>query len=282
MQKNKGNSMNRRNCLLSTDVYKMGHMEQFAPGTTRTFSYLCARSNHEFNEAVFFGLQYYLKQYFSSPVTRDDANEFIQMRSEILGTPRNEQIGKKLYALADLGYWPLEIRAVPEGTVIPVPNALLTIESTHPDFHWAVGFIESLLLKVWYPTIVATNSFQYWKLLHSKNNPRLTPGFDSSFLCHDFGYRSDQTEEGAGISGAAHLIVFKGSDTVVALPTIRDYYGPLPQLTMGSVPATEHSVSASFIMSTETKIHSVDEYYDEKEGRWITTDYLDYNGSSLL
>src|SRR4029079_18972344 len=183
-----------RNVLLSTDVYKIGHMEQYAPGTSRVYSYLCARSNREFDECLFFGLQYYLRQYFSQPVTRDDANEFLQIRSQILGTPRNTEIGKKLYALADLGYWPLKIKAIAEGTVLPTKNALLSIESTHPDFYWTVGFIESLLLKVWYPTVVATNSYSYWKTIAGRTKA------EPSFLVHDFGYRSDSSEESAAIS----------------------------------------------------------------------------------
>lgn len=68
-----------RNVLLSTDVYKMGHMEQYAPGTERVYSYLCARSNKEFDECLFFGLQYYLRQYFSKAVTHDEAEEFMKI-----------------------------------------------------------------------------------------------------------------------------------------------------------------------------------------------------------
>lgn len=221
----------------------MGHMEQYAPGTERVYSYLCARSAREYSECVFFGLQYYLKQYFSKPVTRDDAEEFLRVRSQILNTPRNREIGRKMYALADLGYWPLKIKAIPEGTVLPTRNALLTVESTHPDFYWTVGFLESLLLKVWYPTVVATNSYAYWKLLQSMTT---APAELRRFLIHDFGYRSDQTEEGAALSGAAHLIAFRGSDTVVSIPLIRDYYGPEPADVMASVPATEHSVMCSY------------------------------------
>lgn len=237
-----------RNVLLSTDVYKMGHMEQYAPGTERVYSYLCARSNKEFDECLFFGLQYYLRQYFSKAVTHDEAEEFIRIRSQILGTARSREIGKKVHDLADLGYWPIKIKAIPEGTVLPTRNALLTIESTHPDFYWAVGFIESLLLKVWYPTVVATNSYSYWKLLQSKTK---APVEVRQFLIHDFGYRSDSSEESAAISGAAHLICFRGSDTVVALPLIRDYYWPEPNYTMGSVPATEHSVMCSYGVNGE-------------------------------
>lgn len=230
-----------RNPLLSTDVYKMGHMEQYAPGTSHVFEDHCTRTDKNFAEYVFFGLQYYLKKYFSKrEITREQADEFLEIRGDILGVTRSREIGKKMYALADLGYVPMRIRALPEGTVHNAPNTYMTVSATHPDFYWLPGFLGSLLLKTWYPSLVATNSYHYWKDITKYT--RIAP----EFLVHDFGYRSDQTDGGAAISGAAHLICFRGSDTVLAYPFIRDWYGPRPQVIMKSVPATEHAVMCSY------------------------------------
>lgn len=234
------------------DVYKMGHMEQYVPGTNKVYSYLCARSDKYFNSCVWFGLQYYLKKYLCKEITKEDAADFLWARGEILGGSNND-VRKKIMDLADLGYWPLEIRALPEGSVVPVKNALMTIENTHPDFYWCVGFIESLLLKVWYPTTVATNVLRYRRLVDQMHDK--TDGDNQAlrnWMVHDFGYRSDSSEESAAISGAAHLLHFTGSDTVPALDFICTYYNTVnDSMIMGSVPATEHSVMCSYGLDNE-------------------------------
>ncbi len=236
------------NPLLRTDVYKMGHMEQYAPGTTKVYSYLIARSDREFKEMVFFGLSYYLQEYLSRPLTPEMGEEFLEVRKSILGS-NSPGIEQKIRSLCRLGYWPLKIKAVSEGTVLPVQNALMTITNTHPDFYWCVGFVESLLLKVWYSCTVATQSLAYRRVVDEMFDR--TVGNDQFFLkpfmVHDFGFRGDSSEEGAAISGAAHLISFTGSDTVPAFKFVKDYYPdnsgePL----MLSVPASEHSVMCSF------------------------------------
>lgn len=269
--------------LLSTDVYKMGHMEQYAPGTEFVYSYLEARSLKNWNKTVFFGLQYYLQEYLSEIIWEDDVFEFLTARKAILGIKNSDEIVAKMNALSDLGYWPLRIKAVPEGLVVPNRNVLMTIENTVPGFHWCVGFIESLLLKVWYPCTVATCCYHYRELVKKyyeetvdfkdlKHNPQLfdIPSYYKKalndavkFQVHDFGYRGDTSEESAAISGAAHLVSFLGSDCVPALPFIIEHYG-MDQVPsnfdpaknkwdeiflngiMKSVPASEHSVMCSF------------------------------------
>lgn len=240
---------NQMNTLLATDVYKMGHMEQYAPGTDYVYSYLCARSDRYFRECVFFGLQYYLKEYLTRPPSMADAAEFLSVREAILGQKASAELKDKLFGLAGLGYWPVKISAMPEGTVVPVKNALLTVESTDKRFPWVVGFIESMLLKVWYPITCATNSYAYRAVVDEYCD--LTGDGPRDFMVHDFGYRSDTSEESAAISGAAHLLNFCGSDTVPAMPFIRKYYGPVPAGAMLSVPASEHSVMCSYGVDNE-------------------------------
>lgn len=237
------------NILLQTDVYKMGHMEQYAPGCNKVYSYLTARSDKTFNETVFFGLQYYLKRYLSAPVTPEMGEEFLTYRKLILGS-NSPEIEAKIRALCVLGYLPVEIKAVEEGTIMPVQNVLMTITNTHPDFYWVVGFVESLLLKLWYTITVATCSNQYRKIVNNffteTDEEALDPLKD--FQVHDFGYRGDSSEEGAAISGVAHLLSFLGSDNVPALPCAVEFYNAdingAPVLL--SVPASEHSVMCSF------------------------------------
>lgn len=239
----------QRNPLLALDVYKMGHLEQYVPGCNMVYSYLLARSDKKFEKTVFFGLQYYLKQYLSVRLEPWMAEEFLKYRSKILGTPNSSEIERKIRALCALGYWPLRIKAVPEGTVMETRNVLMTMVNTHPDFYWAVGYVESLVLKVWYPTTVASCSYAYRKTVDAYFAATVDDSlhFLKQFSVHDFGYRGDSSEEGAALSGVAHLLSFTGSDTVPALPFAEQFYGARDdELVMASVPASEHSVMCSF------------------------------------
>lgn len=239
----------QRNPLLALDVYKMGHMEQYVPGCNKVYAYLMARSDKVFKKTVFFGLQYYLKQYLSVPLTPAMGEQFLENRASILGTPNSPEVVRKIRALCALGYWPLEIRAVPEGTAMAARNVLMTITNTHPDFYWCVGFIESLILKVWYSTTVASHSYAYRGVVNTHFDATVDTALDflRQFTVHDFGYRGDSSEEGAALSGVAHLLSFTGSDTVPALEFARQFYGAKPnELVMASVPASEHSVMCSF------------------------------------
>lgn len=236
------------NLLLLTDVYKMGHMEQYVPGTNKVYSYLCARSNRSFPKAVFFGLQYYLQKYLSQPITPAHAEEFLATRAAILGG-NSPEVEVKIRALGALGYLPIEIKAVEEGTILPVKNVLMTITNTHPDFYWIVGFVESLLLKLWYPITVATGCLTYREVVEGAFNETVDEDmyFLKDFAVHDFGYRGDASEEGAAISGAAHLLSFLGSDTVPTFAfAVKHYNADTSQPIMLSVPASEHSVMCSF------------------------------------
>jgi len=242
-------SNTKENPLLALDVYKMGHMEQYAPGVTSVYSYLQARQGDRlWDKTVFFGLQYYLKEYLSTKLEPWMADEFLLYREAILDMPNSQDVQNKIHSLAKLGYWPLHIKAVPEGTKIPVQNVLMTLTSTIDDFHWTPGYIESLLLKAWYTTTVCSHSRKYRELVdvYFDETVDAEQDFLRDFTVHDFGYRGDASEEGAAISGVAHLVNFIGSDTVPALPCAMKYYGASLKGTMMSVPASEHSVMCSF------------------------------------
>lgn len=240
--------ISKQNPLLATDVYKMGHMEQYAPGCNKVYSYLIARSNKTFEKTVFFGLQYYLKEYLSIRLSSEMGEDFLKYRKMILGS-NSESVEQQIRDLCKLGYFPVEIKAVDEGSVMSVRNVLMTITNTHPEFYWVVGFIESLILKLWYSTTVASCCYQYRTAVEKAYSETVSDDlmFLKDFTVHDFGYRGDASEEGAAISGAAHLITFTGSDTVPALPFAEYFYhADTSSLIMASVPASEHSVMCSF------------------------------------
>lgn len=239
------------NLLLHTDVYKMGHMDQYPPGTTEVYSYLTARSGAKIPKTLFFGLQYYLTAYLQQAITTDDVDQFMGYKRSILGSEGDSRA--KLMSLVKLGYMPLEIRAVPEGTVLPTGNVLMTVRNTHPDFAWVVGFFESLLLKVWNTTTVASYSYALKQIMSGYAHLYCDNQEHLQFQVHDFGYRGCSSEETAALSGAAHLINFLGTDTVPGLWLLRKYYaggtdgGPIGL----SVPATEHSVMCAYKRENE-------------------------------
>lgn len=244
-----------RNLLLMTDVYKLGHMRQYKPGTTKVYSYLCARSNKKYNDALFFGLQPYLK-ILETPITQADGEEFLSYYTQILGAQPPQDITDKINALVKLGYLPLEIKAVPEGTIIDNKNVLATVTNTLPEFYWVVGFFESLLLKVWAPTTVATKSLQFKRIAKKYTDETSDADFLMPFLVHDFGYRGVSSEETAELCGAAHLVNFCGTDTVPAVKFLKEvYHGE--GLIGASVPATEHSIHCSFGPTLENEIEYV-------------------------
>ncbi len=233
------------NLLLMADSYKYSHHLQFPSNVTYMHSYLEARESDR--SVRFFGLQYYLLKYLAKPFTARDlaeAKEVVQMH----GLPFNEE-GWQYILDAHNGYLPLKIRAVKEGAVIPGSNILMTVESTDENAAWLVGYVETLLMKVWYPTTVCTLSYEI-KTEIQKMLEKTADTLDKlPFMLHDFGYRGTSSEESAAIGGAAHLVNFMGTDTIKSIMFMRKYY----QETMAgfSIPASEHSTMTSWTRANE-------------------------------
>jgi nicotinamide phosphoribosyltransferase len=195
---------------------------------------------------VVIGLQYYLKEYLSKRLTPEMGEEFIENQIAILGHC-SDNVQQKIRVLCKLGYFPIEIKSVEEGTILPVRNVVFTVTNTHPDFYWVPGFVESLLLKIWYSMVVATTSFHYREIVEKYFHDTVPEDMHGlkPFMVHDFGYRGDSSEEGAALSGMCHLANFLGSDTVPARKFAKRYYNATEPI-MLSVPASEHSVMCSF------------------------------------
>lgn len=238
--------------LFDTDSYKVSHNVQYPKNTTSMFSYVESRGG-DYNETVFFGFQYYLKEYLSHRVTVDEV-ERARSFYAAHGEPFNYE--GWMYIARDLkGKLPVRIRAVHEGTVVPTHNALVTIESTDPKVFWIVSWLEtSLLRSVWYPVNVATRSRTIKKLiLDALKTSSDDPNAEIAFKLHDFGSRGVSSQESAMIGGAAHLVNFMGSDTVVGVLCANEYYNvPMSGF---SIPAAEHSSITSW-----GKDHEVDAY----------------------
>lgn len=225
------------NLLLMTDSYKASHFKQYPSGTQAMFSYLESRGG-KFDRTVFFGLQYLLQRYLGKPISKtdvDEARDFFKAH----GTPFPEE-GWRVILNRHGGHLPVKIRAVSEGSVVPTHNALLTVRSTDPDCFWVVTWIESFLMRLWYPITVATQSW-YIKndimkfLMETADDPKS----EINFKLHDFGARGVSSSESAGIGGASHLVNFMGSDTVEGVFLANKYYNS--PMAAFSIPAAEHS-----------------------------------------
>src|SRR6266404_3303769 len=153
------------NFLLRTDSYKFTHWKQYPPKTTGIYSYMESRGGM-FPNTVFFGLQYYLKAYLEGPrFTQADIAQADEFCRQHFGSALFNRDGWTRLYEKHHGILPVRIKAVPEGTVVPLQNVLVTIENTDPEFPWLTNYLETLLLKVWYPTTVATLSREIKKIM---------------------------------------------------------------------------------------------------------------------
>ena len=229
---------------LLTDSYKLTHWKQYPRGIRRVYSYFESRGGL-FPQTVFFGLQYILKRYFEGRVlTMKDIERAEQMSALHFGSHQFNSAGWRHILNDHGGKLPLSIKSVPEGTVVfPTHNVLITVENTCDECYWLTNWAESLLVQVWYPVTVATLSWHARKII--EKYLRLTGDVEGlPFKLHDFGFRGVSSVESAGIGGAAHLVNFKGTDTLAGIVLAHEYYGePMAGF---SIPAAEHSTITSW------------------------------------
>lgn len=234
--KNLMNVLNE-NPLCDTDSYKACHWLTYPTDCRHTFLYLESRGGL-YDKTVFFGLQAILKAHFSQPLTHAFVDEMEELFSWH-GVPFNTD---GFHAIIDKhqGLLPLRIRAVREGMTVPTHHVLMTVENTDPEFFWLPAYFETMLMRLWYLTTVCTVSWDIKQVLRnalrktSDNMEEQLP-----FKLHDFGSRGCSSRESAALGGMAHLVNFKGTDTVIALKAAKLFYNAdKPGF---SIPATEHS-----------------------------------------
>lgn len=240
-----------RNLILNTDSYKASHYLQYPPQTTHVSSYIESRGG-KFDRLVFFGLQAFLKEYLCQPITKED----IEQAEEILtlhGLPFNRD-GWEYILQTYKGYLPLRIDAVAEGTILPTKNVLVQVVNTDSKCFWLTSYIETALLRaIWYPTTVATVSWQVKQVI-AEYLQKTADNLDTlDFKLHDFGARGTSSYESAAIGGAAHLLNFKGTDTIAGVMAARNYYHE--SMAGFSIPAAEHSTMTSWGREGETEAY---------------------------
>jgi nicotinamide phosphoribosyltransferase len=198
------------NLINLSDSYKFSHFNQYPKGTETIHSYLAPRGG-EYEEIVMHGLPYILKEYLqlgivSSREIRDSG--LIAMKHSVPFYKEGWDYILEKYN----GDLPIIIKALPEGAITKPNQPLLTIENTDPNCAWLVGYLETLLLKIWYPITIASKSRVVRKMLEKHWHKTVGDISGVDFAYHNFGDRGSSSVESAAIGGVAHLTQFKGTD----------------------------------------------------------------------
>lgn len=252
------------NPMFFIDGYKADHRSQYPLGTRLVYSNFTPRKSRmaKVDQVVSFGLQYFIKEYlieqfntnFFNREKEDVVREYQELMDNYLGPNKIET--DHIAALHDLGYLPLQINALPEGSISPIQTPVLTIWNTLPEFFWLVNYIETLMSgTIWKPYTTATIARQF-RLIGEKY-AELTGG-DREFVkwqFHNFSLRGMSGIEDGCLNDGAHLCFFTGTDTVPSLPWLKHYYGATG-LIGGSVPASEHSVNSAYGSEQELSFYN--------------------------
>ena len=226
-------------------AYKVSHSKQYPPGTAEVYSYFESRPGAVYGYTTFFGLQYLLREYFAGVVvTQQDIDEAVNYMSAHLSPTAFNKEGWQHIVDVHGGRLPVEIMAVDEGTSVPFSNVLMTIRNTDPECFWLTNWLETMLVQVWYPSTVATISRYVKKDILAGLVKTGTPE-EVDFKLHDFGFRGVSSLESAALGGAAHLVNFKGTDTMPALYLVKNAYD-FADMPGFSIPASEHSTMTSW------------------------------------
>lgn len=245
------NVLNLMTAIVRTDSYKFSQWLQYPEDTAHVSSYIESRGGE--TESVFFGLQAFIKEYMMTPITHEDID-----RAEAIvtahGLPFNRE-GWEIIVNDHAGMLPVEIEAVPEGTVMETHNVQVQVVNTDPRLFWLTSYIETAMLRgIWYPSTVATKSRKMKKiiakaLLKTSDVPVNDQIF---FKLHDFGARGASSTETAILGGMSHLINFMGTDTFEAIPAVMELYNT-KNVVGFSIPASEHSTITSWGRENEAK-----------------------------
>ena len=244
--------MREQNLILNVDSYKASHYLQYPPGAEYVSSYVECRGG-EFSEAVFFGLQAFIKSYLLTPIHMADIDEAEAMLHSH-GLPFY-RAGWEHILQAHGGLLPLEISAVPEGTPVPLHNVMLQVVNTCPACFWLTSYIETALVRgIWYPVTVATQSREIKKSIAGFLRDTADSLDGLPFKLHDFGARGASSLESAMLGGMAHLVNFQGTDTVSGLVAARQFYGA--DMAGYSIPAAEHSTITAWGREREAEAYA--------------------------
>lgn len=273
------------NIATACDFYKVSHKPQYPLGASLIYSNFTPRSASLFKQAGFdnkilwVGMQRFLIQYLI-----EEWNEFFTTERSIAVKKYKRRLVSALgpdyvttdhiAQLHDLGFLPVEIKSIPEGSIVDIGVPVFTIHNTLPSFFWVVNYLETLLsTELWKCTTVATIALQYKKLfdVYALKTTGSTAG--TEIQGHDFSFRGMSGVHDAANSSIGHIVPFVGSDTIPAIDTVEYYYGDDAENTLiaCSVNATEHSTACSNILLIEQQLKETGQYgnYSDSELRHL-------------
>lgn len=253
--------LNNESPILMCDFYKVSHISMYDKRSEIVQDNMTPRNAKHFihfadndQRVMMAGLQGFIKWFlidmFNENFFKKSKEEAIEQYKEIcdlsIGPNMVETWGfEKLH---DLGYLPLEIRSIPEGTLSPVQVPLFTIQNTHPDFYWLPNFLESVIsAETWKTITTATTFWQYRKLSEKWAAETCDNNLHVPFQNHCFAYRGESGTHDAAQSEFGQLINSMGTDTIPAILYANRYYNMKGKFVAGSIPASEHSVATTNI-----------------------------------
>lgn len=241
---------------LLCDFYKVNHRILYPVGTEMVYSTWTPRTSRlkGIDHVVAYGFQGFIKKYlidffneeFFGRPKLEIVTEYTRILKHTLGTENPDS--SHIEALHDLGYLPILIKALPEGTKVPLRVPMLTIENTHKDFFWLTNYLETLMsCELWMAATSATIANDYYRILSKYAIETVGNADFVPFQGHDFSMRGMSCLESAAVSGSAHLLSFVGTDTIPAIVYHEEYYNANveAELVGTSIPATEHSISCA-------------------------------------
>lgn len=234
------------NPLLLKDSYKILHHLAYPLDTEQVYSNLTPRKGKNGTHTVFFGLQYFLKRFLI-----EEFGEWFKQSKDIAIGEYKRIIDKHLNAnldvrhlekLHNLGYLPIKIKALLEGTVVPYKVPCLTITNTLPEFYWLPNFLETLISDtLWYPSTSANSTRKLKEIMLKYAEETGVDKEYVDFQLHEFSLRGHHSSDSGAIYGAAWALFFKGSDNLPSIPWLENYYNGIDSVY--SVMASEHSIS---------------------------------------
>lgn len=289
------------NPMFKTDSYKFSHKDMFVPNTNLVYSHVTPRNNKYLKDmypdipdtVIVFGLQYVVRSlkkdwddnFFAKPWVEIEKEAF-SILGPHLGKP-DVSFLDNFKQLHELGYLPIRIKGIPELTELPLNIPIATIQNTHPDFFWLTNDLEPVILgQIYTPLTVATIGRllaklrdNYFDLSCEDNDPF------RDFALHDFSFRGHPSWESALQASIAFSLYTKGTDTVVGLKGMVDYYGATE--TCYSLSATEHSLTSQGIiyystLGLELLEESKKEVLNEVELLQYVTKYPEFNSKHIL
>ena len=244
--------------ILACDGYKTSHRKQYNPSTELVYSTWVPRKSRlrGVDKVVFFGLQAFIKDYlvdsFNNTFFNRPKEVVIQEFKRVMERYSGDTDTEHWEALHDLGYLPLRIDALEEGTLCPIRVPMFTIQNTKPEFYWLTNFVETIMsTEIWKPMTSATIALEYRKILEKWADKTCDDNTFVDYQAHDFSLRGMAGLDAGLSSGAGHLLSFKGSDTIPAILWLEKYYNAdiTKEVIANGIAGSEHSVQETNILN---------------------------------